>query len=257
MKQIQSYWDRRPCNLRHSPSTLGSAQYFKEVETRKYFVERHIPKFADFARWKSKRVLEVGFGIGTDAINFARAGAIYTGIELSFKSLALTKRRFEIEGLSARLLWGNAESLLELLPVAEQESFDLIYSFGVLHHTPRPQEVLESFYRLVAPAGEVRLMLYAKRSFKYWSIDHFSGQPEAQSNCPLARFYTKKEVRQLLKDFVLKQVKQDHIFPYLVGDYKMYRYRKRWFYRFLPSLIFRALEKLFGAHLLVQASPRK
>ena len=72
---VRNYWDRRPCNIRHSPKRVGTREYFDEVETRKYFVEPHIPRFAQFERWRGKKVLEIGCGIGTDTTNFARHGA--------------------------------------------------------------------------------------------------------------------------------------------------------------------------------------
>ena len=68
---VREYWNKRPCNIRHSPSEIGTRQYFDEVEARKYFIEPHILPFAQFERWKGKRVLEIGCGIGTDTINFA------------------------------------------------------------------------------------------------------------------------------------------------------------------------------------------
>ena len=68
---VREYWNSRPCNIRHSTKPVGTREYFDEVEARKYMVESHIPEFADFERWKGKKVLEIGCGIGTDTINFA------------------------------------------------------------------------------------------------------------------------------------------------------------------------------------------
>src|SRR5947207_15927712 len=108
---VQAYWDRRPCNIRHSSAPVGTREYFDEVEARKYFVEPHIPGFAQFQRWAGKRVLEIGCGIGTDAVSFARAGAEYTAIELSETTLALARQRFDIFGLTGMFHHANAEPL--------------------------------------------------------------------------------------------------------------------------------------------------
>ena len=96
IEKVKEFWDRRPCNIRHSPKPVGTREYFDEVEARKYFVEPHIPRFAQFERWRGKKVLEIGCGIGTDTINFARHGAQVTAVELSEKSLEIAKKRAEV-----------------------------------------------------------------------------------------------------------------------------------------------------------------
>src|SRR5947209_4527242 len=90
--RVHDYWNDRPCNIRHSTAEVGTRQYFDEVEARKYFVEPHIPRLADFGRWKGKKVLEIGCGIGTDTVQFARAGALVTSVDLSEASLELTRK---------------------------------------------------------------------------------------------------------------------------------------------------------------------
>src|SRR2546430_6098415 len=139
--QVKDYWDRRPCNIRHSTQPVGTKQYFDEVEARKYFVEPHIPTFAEFPRWSEKKVLEVGCGIGTDTVNFARHGALVTSVDLSVRSLEIARQRVGVYGLEkqVRFYSANAEELSCYVPV---EPYDLIYSFGVIHHTPHPESVL-------------------------------------------------------------------------------------------------------------------
>lgn len=100
---VRDYWNNRPCNVRHSTAPIGTREYFDQVEARKYFVESHIPPFAEFDRWRGKKVLEIGCGIGTDTINFARHGASVTAVDLSDKSLEVAQRRAEVFGLQDRI----------------------------------------------------------------------------------------------------------------------------------------------------------
>ena len=111
IERVRDYWNSRPCNLRHSTAEVGTRQYFDQVEARKYLVEPHIPGFADHQRWAGKRVLEIGCGLGTDTINFARAGARVTAVDLSGRSLDLARQRAQVFGLADRVdfVEGNAE----------------------------------------------------------------------------------------------------------------------------------------------------
>ena len=254
IETVADFWNKRPCNIRHSRSALGSRQYFDEVEERKYYVEPHIPRFAQFERWRNTHVLEIGCGIGTDAVNFARAGGHYTGVDLSEASLDLARRRFGVFGLTGRFLQANAEELASYL---EPASFDLVYSFGVIHHTPRPDAVVHQVYRLVKPDGEFRLMLYAKDSWKNTMIEAGFDQPEAQSGCPIALTYTRQQVHELLEPagFNIISMEQDHIFPYVSEKYVRYEYDLHPWFAVMPREMFRALEQRLGWHVLIVAKP--
>src|ERR1700752_3984967 len=116
---VRSYWDRRPCNIRHSPKPVGTREYFDEVEARKYFVEPHIPRFAQFERWRGKKVLEIGCCIGTATTNFARHGALVTAGDLSPQSLELARQRIATYGFEDQVQFyaGSAEELTKFVPV--------------------------------------------------------------------------------------------------------------------------------------------
>lgn len=265
--RVRDYWNNRPCNIRHSPAPIGSREYFDQVEGRKYFVEYHIPGFADFERWRGKKVLEIGCGIGTDTMNFARAGAEVTAIDLSEKSMELARQRASIFGLQDRIRFchGNAEELSTFLPV---EPYDLIYSFGVIHHTPHPDAVLEQLCRYTGSGTAVKIMVYHRRSYKvawilltegkgkFWKLEELVAKnSEAQTGCPVTYTYTRREARELLErhGFRVRDVSVEHIFPYRIADYVQYRYVKEWYLRWMPQPLFRAIERGFGWHLCLSA----
>jgi ubiquinone/menaquinone biosynthesis C-methylase UbiE len=252
IQTVQAYWNGRPCNIRHSNQPIGTKKYFDEVEKRKYFVEPHVPGFAQFERWKGKKVFEVGCGIGTDTINFARAGAQVTAIDLSDESLRLAKQRAKIFDLEQSISFyhANSEELSSAVPV---EPYDLVYSFGVIHHTPNPSKAIAQIRRYMTPSSELRLMLYAKNSWKSIMIDAGLDQPEAQSGCPVAYTFTENEVRQLLKGFEILEIKQDHIFPFVVEKYVNYQYEIAPWFAVMPKAMFAAVEKRLGWHMLITA----
>ena len=272
-EEIQEYWDRRPCNIKHSSKQVGTTEYFNEVEERKYFVEPHIPLFAEFPKWKNKRVLEIGCGIGTDSVNFARHGADLTCIELSKESLNITKQRFKKFGLSANFYLGNAENLLSLLPEEEiAKGYDLIYSFGVIHHAEYPEKIFENISHLLKNKGELRCMLYSKYSFKLFDFMHlesiwdFSKSDEiiqkfaeAQVGCPRASTYTFGDIKEILstKGINVKKIWKDHVFKYDIPSYIQKKYVTRDCFKNMSDADYRSLCEEMGWHTMVIAEADK
>lgn len=253
LDQVRTYWNNRPCNIKHSTSTLGTKEYFDEVEARRYTNEPHNYVFPDFKRWQGKRVLEIGCGIGTDAVNFARAGAVYTGVDLSSESINLARQRFDVFGLSGEFIECNAEELDIVFD--PHEKFDLIYSFGVIHHAPNPQRIVKCLPNLLKEGGEARVMLYAKDSWKNILINANWDQPEAQDNCPQAVTYSKKEAEDLFFNAGFKHatVEQDFIFPWNIEHYVKYEYVKQPWFEAMPPELFKIMERALGWHLMITA----
>jgi len=246
---------------------IGSREYFDEVEARKYKVEPHIPIFARFDQWRDKKVLEIGCGIGTDTINFARAGAEVVAIDLSTSSIELAKKRAQVFGLEDKISFynTNSEQLSQTVPI---EPFDLIYSFGVIHHSPHPELILKELKKYVKPGTTLKVMVYYKFSWKvlwiictygfgrFWKYKELAARySEAQTGCPVTYIYSKNEGKKLLQAMGAKMVsvEVDHIFPYSIPEYKEYRYVKKWYFRILPTGCYRWLERVFGWHLLLTA----
>ena len=254
IKDVQDFWNTRPCNDRHSKKEIGTKEYFDEVEKKKFFVEPHIKSFSKFNEWNGKKVLEIGCGLATAGINFARYGAEYTGVELSAESLELAKKRFEVYDQSGEFYEGNAEELSSFLPM---EKYHLIYSWGVLHHTPHPDRAMAEIRRYLAKDGVFKLMLYSSESWKNYMISIGIDQPEAQYGCPVAYTYTEEEIYELLGDhFDVVSIERDHIFPYQIEPYKNGEYVKQPWFEAMPQKIFYVLEKKIGWHLLITSKSK-
>jgi ubiquinone/menaquinone biosynthesis C-methylase UbiE len=264
--QVEIYWDARPCNIRHSSKPIGSKEYFNEVEKRKYFVEPHIPIFADFSRWREKKVLEIGCGIGTDTINFARKGAHVTAIDISEKSLNIAKQRAKVFKLSNRISFyhGNCEELDQIVPV---EEYDLVYSFGVIHHTPNPRKAIEKIKKYLGKKnGELRVMLYSRASYKlFWIMKEekiwdmsrldelIARNSEAESGCPVTYTYSLREVQELLFGFDILELRKEHIFTWDIEAYKKYEYKKDAAWESVSDKQLKELEQELGWHTLIRA----
>lgn len=263
--KIKEYWNNKPCNINHSSFEVGTIEYFNEVEKKKYYVEPHIKEFADFDKWKDKDVLELGCGIGTDSINFARAGANLTIIELSEKSLEICKKRFELFGLKAHFICGNIERISDYINNNDKK-FDLIYSFGVIHHTIEPKNVINEVYKFLKTDGEFRFMVYSKISYKlFWLMMEnnikdlsegfklISSESEAQSNCPMTHIYNFDDIKNNLLDdrFNIIKMWKEHIFIYDIENYKKNIYIKDKYWEKISNEEIDKISKELGWHTLV------
>jgi SAM-dependent methyltransferase len=252
IETIRQYWDRQPCCSRHSLNEPGSKEYFTDLTRKRYLVQPHIRDLASFPSWAGRKVLEIGCGVGTDAVEFVQHGAVYTGVDLSPESLKIAKSRFHVLGLEGGFFLGDAESLRTFLP---ESKYDLVYAFGSLHHTPSPAKALREAWHYMREGGELRMMVYAQHSWKSAMIDAGLDQFEAQDNCPLAYRYTPEQVERLLWEagFGLRSLSQAHVFPYQVEPYKRGEYVLQPWFAAMPPEIFQALESHLGWHLLVTA----
>lgn len=265
-KDVYNYWNSRPCNIRHSNKEVGTKEFFREVEDRKDKVEPHILDFAEFDKWSGKRVLEIGCGIGTAAVKFARAGAIYTGIDLTHKAVELSKKRFELEGLTGEFFVMDAERELPKGP------FDLVYSFGVIHHTLSPSNVIDRISEVIHRDGQLRIMVYSKWSYKlFWILNHYNEgnwsfdesldklvakYSEAKTGCPVTHTYSKEEIFQLLSSrFFIDAVWKDHIFKYEVEPYKKGEYVISQEFAGISPDRYKSMCRELGWHTLVVAHP--
>jgi len=250
-QRIRDYWNNQPCNVRHSKNAPGSLEFFQDVSARRYRVEPHIPEFAGFYLWQGRQVLEIGPGIGSDAAEFARNGADYYGIDYSDESVKLAQQRFKVEELEGTFVCGDSSDIESYSTLPKM---DLVYSYGVIHHFPAIDRIIDNVYNILKPGGEFRFMVYAKNSWKQAMINKGLDQFEAQAGCPYAKSYTKDDITDLLgSKFQLERLRQDHCFMYNVDAYKQGRYELEPWFEAMPEAMREAVKEYLGWHLLVKA----
>jgi ubiquinone/menaquinone biosynthesis C-methylase UbiE len=162
--EVRAFWNANPCQSRLSQEA-ERRRYFDEISRKRFHGrEWHIPIIAKFDSFRGKNVLEIGCGVGTDGIEFAKNGANYIGVDLTPKSVELTRERFEVFGVPGRFEVANAE---EGLPFSDA-SVDHVYSFGVIHHSPAPERIAGEIYRVLRKGGTFTVMLYNRSSINYY-----------------------------------------------------------------------------------------
>jgi ubiquinone/menaquinone biosynthesis C-methylase UbiE len=154
--QVKEHWEREVCGSRYGDVELRDRRrFFEQIERERDVQEPKLREFAKFDASSGKRVLEVGLGMGTDLVRWARAGAVVTGRDLTQASVTAVRERLALEGLQGDIAVGDAENL-----EFPDDTFDIYYSWGVLHHTPNTERALAEAHRVLRPGGELRVMLY-------------------------------------------------------------------------------------------------
>lgn len=158
----REFWSDYQPGFRFATSPVGTREFFDEVSAYRDSIEPHIPEVVDFPRWSGRSVLEAGCGIGTDGVRFARAGADYTGFDFSPTAVSLARHRFDLEGVRGRFVSGSVTQL----PLRD-ETFDLVFSHGVIHHVADTKAAVREFARVLKPGGTALIMVYHRSSLNY------------------------------------------------------------------------------------------
>jgi SAM-dependent methyltransferase len=273
-RRVRAHWDAEPCGTRGlEGDDLRAA--FHQQERERYVVDAHIPAFADFPAARGKRVLEIGVGAGTDFIQWLRAGADAWGVDLSPQSLALTRERIAAEGIALPDADDSDDPLDRRLQVADAEklpfadaTFDLVYSYGVIHHSPNTAAAVAEIHRVLRPGGEARVMIYHVPSWTgllLWGVHSVARlrpweRPRAaiyrHLESPGTKAYTLAEARALFSAFAAVDVDTALLAGDLLAMRPSARYRgalARAAWRLYPRGLIRRFGRRLGLGLLVRA----
>jgi ubiquinone/menaquinone biosynthesis C-methylase UbiE len=227
-QETQKQWDGDPCGAVTvkglEPETL---EFYREARRYRYQVYGPwFPEMMRFGDWRGKKVLEIGVGIGSDHYSFASQGASMTALDLSREHLRHTQKHMGLEGLSTDPHYGDAEAS----PFPDN-TFDLVYSFGVLHHTPNTEKSIDEVFRVLKPGGTALIGLYHRNSFFFWLgvimyfgifrggvftkgyrklVSEIEFRSPENTAIPLVKLYSRRQVRMLFERFADLDLKTCH-----------------------------------------------
>ncbi len=163
-QKVRDFWDETPCGILSQDGTAEpfTRPFYDQIESYRYLKEPEIMGFAQFSRHHGQKVLEVGVGMGTDFLQWVRAGAHAYGVDLTPEGVKHTKRRLEVYGWEDRDVYlADAESL-----PFKNNFFDVVYSWGVIHHTPDTRKAFSEIIRVLKPGGIGKVMVYHRNSLQ-------------------------------------------------------------------------------------------
>ena len=194
--EIERYWNARIHDLEMTEQPVGSREFFADLEEYRFDKLHYLPRLVDFAGYANKELLEVGCGIGTDLVRFARGGAVVTGVDLSQTAIDLARQNFQWNGVTAKeLRVANAEAL----PYADA-SFDVVYGHGVVQYTAEPSRLVGECHRVLRPGGQAIFMVYNRVSWLN-ALSKLMKVSLEHEDAPVLRKYSIAEFQQLLAPF--------------------------------------------------------
>jgi ubiquinone/menaquinone biosynthesis C-methylase UbiE len=217
--RAREQWGQDPCGAEYvREHELGTREFFDAIEKHRYSeYAPWMPRVMEFGDFRGARLLEIGCGMGTDLLQFARGGARCVGIDLTPRSIEITRHRFALYGASGSFMISDGERL-----PFRSESFDVVYSNGVLHHTPDTEGAIREVHRVLRKGGTAKVMLYHRNSLNYWaeiilrrgllggeflrgrSADEIMSRVIEHSDHearPLVKVYSRKQSRELFSMF--------------------------------------------------------
>jgi ubiquinone/menaquinone biosynthesis C-methylase UbiE len=249
LEDVRRYWNEYVNDIEVTDLPVGSVEFFEALEKYRYDKIDYLREYVDFPRYRGKKVLEIGCGAGVDLLQFARAGAEVAARDLTENAVFLASKNLNREGYSGDIRQGNAEAL-----DFSDETFDVVYSHGVLHHTVDTEKAIAEVHRVLKPGGEAIIMLYNRVSwFNFVAWLSGTNVEHKDQDAPIIRKYTTSECRSLFSRFgsvsihvdrfPKRTVKHDNLFAKL-NDYLLVP-----FFEILPD----AIRRPFGWHIMIRA----
>jgi ubiquinone/menaquinone biosynthesis C-methylase UbiE len=253
IREVQQYWDDYPCGIQVTDKDLGTKEFFEDIKKQfrqTYAAYAHSNELLNFSGYKGKSVLEVGCGIGIDALEFAKNGAHVTAIDLSPTNIELARQYFTYNNTQATIEVGDAEHLR-----FPDNTFDLAVAIGVLYYTPNTQKAVDELYRVLKPGGTAICMFFNRYSWyvllarmSCTNIDHEERDP------PILKLYSRGEIKQMFEKFSAVDIMMDRFPTKTIKRSsiaaKLYNSIVVPLFRIVP----RPLIKPLGFHVIVKAA---
>ena len=196
IEKIQNYWNHRIHDLEMTDHPVGTKAFFDDLDDYRFDKLHYLPRLVDFSSFNGQRLLEVGCGIGTDLVRFAKGGARVTGVDLAQTAIDLARKNFELNGVAPEeLRVANGEAL----PYPDA-SFDVVYAHGVIQYTSDPATLVRECHRVLKPGGTAIFMVYNRVSWLN-AMSKLMKVALEHEDAPVLKKYSIAEFKALLKPF--------------------------------------------------------